>query len=68
MNIRREALGIITMKTTKVLLLALSLVFMNGCAALETTPKDVAQKLAHPLNGHLYDPHSVNTHPKLAAY
>lgn len=44
------------MKTTRVLLLGLGLVFMAGCAAFETNPADVQQKLSHPLNGHLYLP------------
>jgi hypothetical protein len=56
------------MKTTKFLLLGLALIFMAGCAAFETTPKDVEQKLTHPLYGHLYVPNSVNNPQKLAAY
>ena len=68
MNIRRGALGIVAMKATMPLLWGLALIFMSGCAAFETTPKDVEQKLTHPLAGHLYDPNSVNTPTKLAAY
>ena len=48
------------MKTTKVLLLGLVLMLMAGCAAFETTPEDVHQKLTHPLDGHLYEPDSMN--------
>lgn len=56
------------MKTTMPLLLGLALIFMSGCAAFETTPKDVAQKLTHPMDGHLYVADSVNNPQKLAAY
>ena len=67
MNIRRGPLGILTMKTTRRLLLGLALIGMSGCAAFETTPKDVVQKLTHPLDGHLYVPDSVDNPQELAA-
>jgi len=50
------------MSTAKILLLGLSLVLMAGCAAFETTPADVQQKLTHPLDGHLYDPDSTDNY------
>ena len=56
------------MKTTVPLLLGLALIFMSVCAAFETTPKDVEQKLTHPLGGHLYVADSVNNPQKLEAY
>jgi len=44
------------MQITKVSLLGLVLMLMAGCAAFESTPEDVHQKLTHPLDGHLYVP------------
>jgi hypothetical protein len=51
--------GIVIMETTMILLLGFGLVLMAGCAAFETTPADVQQKLTHPLDGHLYDPEAA---------
>jgi hypothetical protein len=54
------------LKTARVLLLGFSLVFLTGCAAFETTPADVHQKLTHPLDGHLYVP--LETPQTIARY
>ena len=48
------------MKTARILLLGLTLGLMTGCAAFETTPADVHEKLTHPLSGHLYEPDSAS--------
>ena len=56
------------MKTTMPLVLGLALILMSGCAAFETTPRDVEQKLTHPLDGRLFVADSVNNPQKLAAY
>jgi hypothetical protein len=58
----------ITLKTTMLLLLGVTMIFMAGCAAFETSPEDVHQKLTHPLAGHLYVPESANNPQKIAAY
>jgi hypothetical protein len=60
--------SIVPMKRAMVLLFGFSLVFLAGCAAFETTPKDVEQKLTHPLDGHLYAPDSGDKPRQLAAY
>jgi hypothetical protein len=61
--------GFETMNTPmKIVMALLSLILMAGCAAFETTPADVHEKLTHPLNGHLYVPDSVDHSQKLAAY
>jgi hypothetical protein len=58
----------ITGRLTMVVLTGLVLMVLIGCAAFETTPAAVHQKLTHPLDGHLYIPDSANERGELAAY
>jgi hypothetical protein len=37
------------------ILLALGLVFLAGCATFEQTPQDIEKKLSDPTKGHLYE-------------
>jgi hypothetical protein len=39
----------------RLLLLIWGLVVLVGCAAFETSPEDVKQKLSDPTKGHLYE-------------
>ena len=44
------------------LVVALAPVLMAGCAAFEGFPADVHQHITHPLDGHLYDPVTMDNY------
>lgn len=46
----------------RMLLMALCVVLLAGCAAFEQTPEDVQKKLSDPTGGHLYERDPLQDH------